>query len=75
MHSGHSHDRHCHSWRRRRNSPPLRSARDSTARASRPRSMPGYAVLEQGGSSLDAVTRAVRILEDDPLFNAGGAPH
>lgn len=31
----------------------------------------GYAVLEQGGSSLDAVTAAVRILEDDPLFNAG----
>jgi L-asparaginase / beta-aspartyl-peptidase len=31
----------------------------------------GYAVLEKGGSSLDAVTTAVRILEDDPLFNAG----
>jgi beta-aspartyl-peptidase (threonine type) len=31
----------------------------------------GYAVLEQGGSSLDAVSTAVRILEDDPLFNAG----
>ena len=31
----------------------------------------GYALLEQGGSSLDAVTTAVRILEDDPLFNAG----
>lgn len=31
----------------------------------------GYAVLERGGSSLDAVTTAVRILEDDPLFNAG----
>ena len=31
----------------------------------------GYAVLEQGGSSLDAVGTAVRILEDDPLFNAG----
>ena len=31
----------------------------------------GYAVLEAGGTSLDAVTRAVRILEDDPLFNAG----
>lgn len=31
----------------------------------------GYAVLERGGSSLDAVTEAVRILEDDPLFNAG----
>lgn len=31
----------------------------------------GYAVLERGGSSLDAVTAAVRILEDDPCFNAG----
>jgi L-asparaginase / beta-aspartyl-peptidase len=31
----------------------------------------GYAVLERGGSSLDAVTAAVRILEDDPVFNAG----
>ncbi len=31
----------------------------------------GYAVLENGGSSLDAVTAAVRTLEDNPLFNAG----
>lgn len=31
----------------------------------------GYEVLERGGSSLDAVTTAVRILEDDPNFNAG----
>jgi len=31
----------------------------------------GYAVLERGGSSLDAVSTAVRLLEDDPLFNAG----
>ncbi len=31
----------------------------------------GYAVLERGGSSLDAVTAAVRLLEDDPQFNAG----
>ncbi len=31
----------------------------------------GYAVLEAGGSSLDAVTTAVRLLEDNPLFNAG----
>jgi beta-aspartyl-peptidase (threonine type) len=28
-------------------------------------------VLEHGGNSLDAVTKAVRTLEDDPLFNAG----
>jgi beta-aspartyl-peptidase (threonine type) len=31
----------------------------------------GQAVLAQGGSALDAVTTAVRLLEDDPLFNAG----
>jgi len=31
----------------------------------------GYAVLERGGSSLDAVIAAVSVLEDDPLFNAG----
>ena len=31
----------------------------------------GYAVLERGGSALDAVTVAVRMLEDDPQFNAG----
>jgi beta-aspartyl-peptidase (threonine type) len=31
----------------------------------------GYAVLESGGTSLDAVTAAVRTLENDPQFNAG----
>jgi beta-aspartyl-peptidase (threonine type) len=31
----------------------------------------GYAILDRGGSSLDAVTSTVRMLEDDPLFNAG----
>jgi L-asparaginase / beta-aspartyl-peptidase len=31
----------------------------------------GFSVLERRGSSLDAVAAAVRILEDDPLFNAG----
>jgi L-asparaginase / beta-aspartyl-peptidase len=31
----------------------------------------GYATLDAGGSSLDAVTTAVRQLEDNPLFNAG----
>lgn len=31
----------------------------------------GYVVLEGGGSSLDAVVAAVRLLEDEPLFNAG----
>lgn len=31
----------------------------------------GAAVLEVGGSALDAVQRAVEVLESDPLFNAG----
>jgi beta-aspartyl-peptidase (threonine type) len=31
----------------------------------------GAQVLKAGGSSLDAVEATVRILEDDPLFNAG----
>ncbi len=31
----------------------------------------GYAVLQSGGGSLDAVTAAVVVLEDNPLFNAG----
>lgn len=31
----------------------------------------GYAILQNGGSALDAVTCAVTALEDDPLFNAG----
>jgi L-asparaginase / beta-aspartyl-peptidase len=31
----------------------------------------GYAILEKGGSSLDAIEAALMILENDPLFNAG----
>jgi L-asparaginase / beta-aspartyl-peptidase len=31
----------------------------------------GFTILDRGGTSLDAVTTAVRMLEDDPLFNAG----
>ncbi len=31
----------------------------------------GHKILSDGGSSLDAVESAVRILEDSPLFNAG----
>jgi len=31
----------------------------------------GYDVLASGGSSLDAVQRAVNVMEDSPLFNAG----
>jgi beta-aspartyl-peptidase (threonine type) len=31
----------------------------------------GYSILVGGGSCLDAVERAVMIMEDDPVFNAG----
>jgi beta-aspartyl-peptidase (threonine type) len=31
----------------------------------------GHAILAKGGTSLDAVEAAVRIMEDSPLFNAG----
>jgi|SRR5690625_247087 len=31
----------------------------------------GHLILRQGGSSLDAVVAAVKVMEDSPLFNAG----
>ncbi len=31
----------------------------------------GWEILQHGGSALDATEAAVRVLEDDPLFNAG----
>ena len=31
----------------------------------------GYAILKSGRSAIEAVTAAVMVLEDDPLFNAG----
>jgi beta-aspartyl-peptidase (threonine type) len=31
----------------------------------------GYEILKHSGSSLDAVVASVRVMEDDPLFNAG----
>jgi beta-aspartyl-peptidase (threonine type) len=42
----------------------IRAALEQAARA-------GHEILMAGGSSLDAVTRAVTILEDSPHFNAG----
>src|SRR5512139_3177765 len=45
---------------------------DRTYRAGLERALrAGFAVLDGGGTSLDAVTVAVQALEDDPLFNAG----
>ena len=45
----------------------LPDARAACARAAQA----AQSVLRDGGSALDAVQRAVEILEDDPLFNAG----
>jgi len=44
-----------------------RQYRDKLAEALRT----GYKILKDGGSSLDAVESAIRVLEDSPLFNAG----
>jgi beta-aspartyl-peptidase (threonine type) len=47
-------------------------AREAAYRASLAQAIEaGAHVLDRGGSSLDAVEAAIRILEDDPLFNAG----
>ena len=42
----------------------MRAAMEQALRA-------GHAILSKGGSSLDAVTAAIVILEDSPYFNAG----
>lgn len=50
----------------------LSPERDKAYRASLGQAIKaGAAVLDRGGSSLDAVEAAIRVLEDDPLFNAG----
>jgi len=35
----------------------------------------GYAILQDGGSALDATEKAVNVLEDSPLFDAGIGSH
>jgi beta-aspartyl-peptidase (threonine type) len=50
----------------------MTSAREASYRAGLAAALDaGYDVLERGGTSLDAVTAAVRLMEDDPQFNAG----
>lgn len=44
--------------------PACRAGCEAAARA-------GFAVLDGGGAAIDAVEAAVRVLEDDPQFNAG----
>jgi beta-aspartyl-peptidase (threonine type) len=50
-----------------KDSPELAKRREGLERALRA----GYDKLQAGGRSLDAVEAAVRVLEDDPWFNAG----
>jgi L-asparaginase / beta-aspartyl-peptidase len=50
----------------------IRPEKDAEIRAALDRSLAaGSKVLEAGGTALDAVEAAVRVLEDDPNFNAG----
>ena len=50
----------------------LTPEREGTYRAAQEHSLrAGFDVLNRGGSSLDAVEAAVRVMEDDPHFNAG----
>lgn len=51
-------------------SPPLRNADEYAASLERALDI-GRAILDEGGTSLDAVTAVVVDLENDPLFNAG----
>ncbi|MEJ7735439.1 MAG: isoaspartyl peptidase/L-asparaginase [Polyangiaceae bacterium] len=48
-----------------------RERREAHAEGCRHAARAGGTVLARGGSVLDAVVAAVRVLEDDPLFNAG----
>ncbi|MBV8782916.1 MAG: isoaspartyl peptidase/L-asparaginase [Gammaproteobacteria bacterium] len=50
----------------------LSAEREARYRAGLERALDaGFGILEGGGSALDAVCAAVRLLEDDPNFNAG----
>src|SRR6476660_10461361 len=44
---------------------------DPTQEGCKEAALIGWNILQQGGSSLDAVEAAVRALEDNPNFNAG----
>lgn len=45
--------------------------RDSAQAGCKEAALAGYAILQTGGSALDAVEAAVRALEDNPEYNAG----
>ncbi len=47
------------------------ASRAAHAEGARRAAMAGFEVLRRGGSAVEAVERAVKVLEDDPVFNAG----
>jgi beta-aspartyl-peptidase (threonine type) len=51
------------------------SHRDAFIGGCRRAALAGWARLEAGASAIDAVEAAVRVLEDDPTFNAGRGSH
>ncbi|STX29047.1 isoaspartyl dipeptidase with L-asparaginase activity [Legionella beliardensis] len=52
-------------------SPFLQKNEEATKKVLAQACQTGYDILKQGGSALDAVEEAVKILEDSPYFNAG----
>lgn len=61
------------SWRRRYNpeEPKYTRARKRYKESLEQALLAGQLILQNGGKALDAVEAAVRVLEDNPLFNAG----
>ncbi len=45
--------------------------RAASEEGTRKAAIAGYDILCRGGTALDAVEAAVRVLEDDPVFDAG----
>lgn len=53
------------------NTPFLKKNKNDSAKGLSEAAQAGYNILKKGGSALNAVEEAVKILEDNPLFNAG----
>ena len=49
--------------------------REAFVMGCRQAALAGWARLRAGASALDAVEAAVRVMEDDPTFNAGRGSH
>ncbi|WP_131782954.1 isoaspartyl peptidase/L-asparaginase family protein [Legionella gresilensis] len=54
-----------------KNSSFLKKNKESTKEDLAKACQKGYKILQEGGSALDAVEEAVKVLEDSPYFNAG----